>query len=71
MPAFHHQAVDRLGGGLVPSAHAEDGTVEAVELPAAPWVLGVQWHPEMGDDVRVVRALVEAAAAFGRDAPRG
>ncbi|MER5993534.1 gamma-glutamyl-gamma-aminobutyrate hydrolase family protein [Streptomyces viridosporus] len=71
VPAFHHQAVDRLGGGLVPSAHAEDGTVEAVELPAAPWVLGVQWHPEMGDDVRVVRALVEAAAAFGRDAPRG
>ncbi|MFF9219480.1 gamma-glutamyl-gamma-aminobutyrate hydrolase family protein [Streptomyces viridosporus] len=70
VPAFHHQAVDRLGGGLVPSAHAEDGTVEAVELPAAPWVLGVQWHPEMGDDVRVVRALVEAAAAFGRDAPR-
>ncbi|MEU6887090.1 gamma-glutamyl-gamma-aminobutyrate hydrolase family protein [Streptomyces viridosporus] len=71
VPAFHHQAVDRLGGGLVPSAHAEDGTVEAVELPAAPWVLGVQWHPEMGDDVRVMRALVEAAAAFGRDAPRG
>ncbi|WP_081239746.1 gamma-glutamyl-gamma-aminobutyrate hydrolase family protein [Streptomyces viridosporus] len=70
VPTFHHQAVDRLGGGLVPSAHAEDGTVEAVELPAAPWVLGVQWHPEVGDDVRVMRALVEAAAAVGRDAPR-
>ncbi|MEU5768596.1 gamma-glutamyl-gamma-aminobutyrate hydrolase family protein [Streptomyces asoensis] len=63
VPAYHHQAVDRLGTGLVPSAHAADGTVEAVELPSARWVLGVQWHPEMGQDVRVVRALVEAAAA--------
>jgi putative glutamine amidotransferase len=63
VPTYHHQAVDRLGTGLVPTAYAEDGTVEAVELPSAPgWVLGVQWHPEMGDDVRVMRALVEAAA---------
>ncbi|MBK3631044.1 gamma-glutamyl-gamma-aminobutyrate hydrolase family protein [Streptomyces sp. MBT49] len=63
VPAYHHQAVDRLGSGLVPSAHAADGTVEAVELPSARWVLGVQWHPEMDQDVRVMRALVEAAAA--------
>src|SRR5690606_38625337 len=33
VPAFHHQAVARLGRGLIPSAHAADGTVEAVELP--------------------------------------
>ncbi|MEU6253020.1 gamma-glutamyl-gamma-aminobutyrate hydrolase family protein [Streptomyces sp. NPDC047043] len=64
VPTYHHQAVDRLGTGLVPTAHAEDGTVEAVELPsAAGWVLGVQWHPEMGDDLRVMRALVEAATS--------
>ncbi len=63
VPTYHHQAVDRLGEGLVPSAYAADGTVEAVELPAPGWVLGVQWHPEMGDDLRVMRALVEAAAA--------
>jgi putative glutamine amidotransferase len=62
VPTYHHQAVDRLGEGLVPSAYAADGTVEAVELPGPGWVLGVQWHPEMGDDVRVMRALVEAAA---------
>ena len=66
MPTYHHQAVDRLGAGLVVSAHAEDGTAEAVELPSAHgWVLGVQWHPEMGEDVRVVRALVRAATAAG------
>ncbi|GAA1716016.1 gamma-glutamyl-gamma-aminobutyrate hydrolase family protein [Streptomyces yatensis] len=63
VPTFHHQAVARLGEGLVPSAHsAEDGTVEAVELPDVEgFVLGVQWHPEAGDDVRIMRALVEAA----------
>ncbi|MEU6773951.1 gamma-glutamyl-gamma-aminobutyrate hydrolase family protein [Streptomyces sp. NPDC046759] len=63
VPTYHHQAVDRLGAGLVPSAHAADGTVEAVELPAEHgWVLGVQWHPEMGEDPRVMTALVAAAA---------
>ena len=63
VPTFHHQAVDRLGEGLLASAHASDGTVEAVELPGPPWVLGVQWHPEMGTDLRVMRGLVAAASA--------
>ncbi|WP_454320888.1 gamma-glutamyl-gamma-aminobutyrate hydrolase family protein [Streptomyces phaeoluteigriseus] len=64
VPTFHHQAVERLGVGLVACAHAGDGTVEAVEIPAGVgggWVLGVQWHPEMGEDLRVMRGLVEAA----------
>ncbi|MEV5875972.1 gamma-glutamyl-gamma-aminobutyrate hydrolase family protein [Streptomyces sp. NPDC052101] len=62
VPTYHHQAVDRLGAGLVPSAHAADGTVEAIELPAdRGWALGVQWHPEMGEDLRVMEALVTAA----------
>ncbi|MEU3057630.1 gamma-glutamyl-gamma-aminobutyrate hydrolase family protein [Streptomyces griseus] len=62
VPAYHHQAVDRLGDGLVASAHAPDGTVEALELPGhGSLVLGVQWHPEMGEDTRVMAALVRAA----------
>ncbi|WP_328559524.1 gamma-glutamyl-gamma-aminobutyrate hydrolase family protein [Streptomyces coelicoflavus] len=62
VPTYHHQAVDRLGTGLIASAHATDGTVEAVELPpGSGWTLGVQWHPEMGEDARVMRALVNAA----------
>ncbi|MFG2678796.1 gamma-glutamyl-gamma-aminobutyrate hydrolase family protein [Streptomyces sp. NPDC048392] len=69
VPTYHHQAVDRLGTGLVASAHAADGTVEALELPSGTgWVLGVQWHPEMGEDVRVMRALVDAARS-GRTGP--
>jgi putative glutamine amidotransferase len=63
VPTYHHQATDRLGKGLLPSAHATDGTVEAIELPDSAWALGVQWHPEMGEDDRVMRALVRAATA--------
>ncbi|MFJ8648014.1 gamma-glutamyl-gamma-aminobutyrate hydrolase family protein [Streptomyces sp. NPDC093546] len=62
VPTYHHQAVDRLGSGLTASAHAEDGTVEAVELPGMRWALGVQWHPEMDADLRVVEGLVAAAS---------
>jgi len=45
--SWHHQAVDRLGEGLRPSAFAPDGVVEALELEGAPSVLAVQWHPEL------------------------
>jgi putative glutamine amidotransferase len=68
VPTHHHQAVDLLGDGLRAVAWEEDGTVEAVEagpsqLDGLPgFVLGVQWHPEQGDDIRVFGALVSAAA---------
>lgn len=63
VPTYHHQAVDRLGSGLRAAAHAADGTVEAVEGQGPGFVLGVQWHPERHQDLRIVRALVHAAAA--------
>lgn len=44
--SFHHQAVDRLGDGLVAVARTDDGLVEAIEDPAADFVVGVQWHAE-------------------------
>jgi putative glutamine amidotransferase len=47
----HHQALDALGAGLTVTGRAADGTVEAVELAGAAFVLGVQWHPE--EDRRV------------------
>jgi len=43
---FHHQAADVLGRGLRAVAHAADGTIEAIEVPGAGFVLGVQWHAE-------------------------
>ncbi|TXS51328.1 gamma-glutamyl-gamma-aminobutyrate hydrolase family protein [Streptomyces sp. t39] len=62
VPTYHHQAVDGLGDGLTAGAYAEDGTVEALETGTeGAWVLGVQWHPEMGADTRVMAGLVAAA----------
>ncbi|MFG3256566.1 gamma-glutamyl-gamma-aminobutyrate hydrolase family protein [Streptomyces sp. NPDC048172] len=72
VPTYHHQSVEEIGEGLVPSAYAEDGTVEALELPDAPgFVLAVQWHPEEGDDLRLTEALVGAAVNAAVSAARG
>jgi putative glutamine amidotransferase len=62
----HHQALDRIAGGVTPSAWAEDGLVEAVEVANHRFCLGVQWHPEAGDDHRLFAALVGAARSTAR-----
>lgn len=62
VPTAHHQAIGELGDGLVATAWAADGTIEAVE-PAdrdEP-LIAVQWHPEQGTDPRLFRALLAAA----------
>jgi putative glutamine amidotransferase len=63
----HHQAIDRIGQGLVVTARSEDGVVEAIELPGRDFVVGVQWHPEESGDVRLFEALVAAAAGRTED----
>jgi anthranilate synthase component 2/putative glutamine amidotransferase len=64
----HHQAPGRLGEGLRVAATAEDGTVEAIEDPAAHYVVGVLWHPE--EDAEgggaLFRALVDQATTYRR-----
>lgn len=60
VPCYHHQALDRLGAGLVAAGRADDETVEAVEVAGRRFALGVQWHPEDGDDPRLFDALVAA-----------
>src|SRR5215211_4648482 len=62
--SHHHQAVDRLGDGLVASGWSVlDDLVEAIEAPHARWALGVQWHPEVDARSGVVATLVSEAAA--------
>lgn len=71
VPTHHHQAVDLLGEGLKAVAWEEDGMIEAVEAGPSElgglsgFVLGVQWHPEQGDDPRLFDALISAAAERG------
>lgn len=60
VPTHHHQAVDITGDGLIPVAWADDGVIEAVESGTG-FTVGVQWHPEQGDDPRLFLALVKAA----------
>lgn len=62
--SHHHQSMGRIGDGLVATAHAPDGLVEALEDPSRPFTLGVLWHPE--EDARtggapIFRGLVDAA----------
>ncbi len=45
--SWHHQAVDELGRGLTPVAHAADGVIEALDFETDSWVAAVQWHPEL------------------------
>lgn len=58
----HHQAVNRLGQGLLAVAWADDQIVEAIELQGHPFGVGVQWHPEAAEEVPLFEALVSAAA---------
>jgi putative glutamine amidotransferase len=67
----HHQAVKDAGAGVLVSARAPDGVVEAIEVPDVPFALGVQWHPERGarTDPRQLalwRGLVAAAGDLRR-----
>jgi putative glutamine amidotransferase len=62
--SHHHQALGRIGDGLVETAWAADGTLEAVEDPSLRFAVGVQWHPEAGEDAALFEALVEQAREY-------
>lgn len=58
---YHHQAVWKLGRGVIATGWAADGTIETISAPAHRFAVGVQWHPEVGTDRRLFRAFAEAA----------
>jgi putative glutamine amidotransferase len=62
--SHHHQGVGHVGDGLRVAAHAEDGTIEAVEDPSRRFVLGVLWHPEASEDARLFEELVRQAGEY-------
>ncbi|MGW6173728.1 gamma-glutamyl-gamma-aminobutyrate hydrolase family protein [Arthrobacter sp. NPDC055138] len=65
----HHQAVQDLGIGMLATAEAPDGVIEAIEHQDQ-WVLGVQWHPEDPDTVPgQLAALLRMFADQCRKAP--
>jgi gamma-glutamyl-gamma-aminobutyrate hydrolase PuuD len=62
--SHHHQGFGRVGSGLRVAAHAEDGTIEAVEAVDRRFALGVLWHPEAGEDMKLFEQLVAEAKAY-------
>jgi putative glutamine amidotransferase len=62
--SHHHQGFGRVGEGLVETAWAEDGTLEALEDPGKRFAVGVLWHPEEEEDAALFRALVDEARAY-------
>ena len=62
--SHHHQGFGRIGRGLDVAAYAEDGSIEAVEDREHRFAVGVLWHPEEGEDLRLFEALVEESKAF-------
>jgi len=67
VPTHHHQAIDRLGAGLIATAWTDDGMIEAVEFGqpaehASQFMVAVQWHPEAGEDPSLFTALIAAAS---------
>lgn len=64
--SWHHQAPRRVAGTFEVAATAPDGIVEAIEMPGHPWMIAVQWHPELtaaSDPLqqRLFDALIRAA----------
>lgn len=72
--SHHHQAIERLGRNLTPVAWASDGIIEAVvDDSTEQWILGVQWHPEVGwskDDLSqaIFGSFIEAVVETSRSA---
>ncbi|WP_193606978.1 gamma-glutamyl-gamma-aminobutyrate hydrolase family protein [Nocardioides lijunqiniae] len=62
----HHQSV-RDHPGYTGVAHADDGTLEAMEAPGERFCLAVQWHPETAADVGLLAGLVRAASSYAAD----
>jgi putative glutamine amidotransferase len=65
--SLHSQGIDRLAPALTAEAHASDGLIEAVSLPGAGFVVGIQWHPEYR---LAEQPLSRALFAAFRDAAR-
>ncbi|HYD98506.1 MAG TPA: gamma-glutamyl-gamma-aminobutyrate hydrolase family protein, partial [Alphaproteobacteria bacterium] len=67
--ALHHQSVDRLGEGVRVAARDCYGIVQAIEVPAHSYMLGVQWHPEFLVADRGQQRLFHALVAACRGEP--
>lgn len=69
--SLHHQAIDQLGKGLATVAHDEARIIQAVENKNLPFLVAVQWHPELlvfdKAQQNLFRSFVSAARKHQQD----
>jgi len=70
--SIHHQAVKSIGRDLnIEAVSAHDGIIEAVRYRRAPFVMGVQWHPEFhragGDELLDCTPLLDTFLRVARE----
>ena len=68
--SHHHQGLKTLGEGVREAARAEDGLVEAIEVPDKRFAVGVLWHPEAGTDPSLFEAFVAEARDYAEERVR-
>ena len=61
--SMHHQVILDLAPGLIETAQAPDGVIEAVEIPTHPYGIAVQWHPECITGQAAMRGLFRSLVA--------
>ncbi|MEM8545991.1 MAG: gamma-glutamyl-gamma-aminobutyrate hydrolase family protein [Cyanobacteria bacterium P01_H01_bin.119] len=68
--SWHHQAIKTPPPSWQIVAQAPDGLIEAIERPDHPWLLALQWHPEMAiadrDQLSIFQAFIAAAAGYSK-----
>lgn len=63
----HHQAIQDVAPGFVVTAWADDGVIEGIEHREAPFIVGVQWHPEsLAESDPQMLSLFQALVAASR-----
>jgi putative glutamine amidotransferase len=66
----HREAIDRLAAGVVATATAVDGVIEAIEIPAYPFAVGLQWHQELLGADHPGQAIFEGLARASSEVRR-
>lgn len=73
--SWHHQALKDVAKDITVTARSLDGVIEGIEIDSHPWLVGVQWHPELSakDDFlqqKLFNALIEHIQHNGKTFPR-
>jgi putative glutamine amidotransferase len=66
--SYHREALTALPGSVIASAVADDEVIEAIEIPAHRFAIGLQWHQELHGPAHPGQAIFGGfvAAAIGR-----